>query len=513
MSLRKIRSVRKSRNGCFTCKQRKKKCDEVKPVCGHCKRLGFICNYGFKLSWVSKNQKLGKDGVELPPNFRVIEIINFTRNDMMESMPTHHDYDFEFPRQDVPQYLFEELKKDPIIGPRISEQYLFSLYKNVLSKTKSFAGSNEACNDFVQIVIPKCDKFPALYHSVLALSALDLIKTNLKRHLETRSVLLLNIYNTLFIQYKNDAINCLHDILDGFDVNKVDMLEELVLTIVLLCNLEITNKGNKDWIQYLSEACLVLNSLSSSRITSSGVFTFAYKYFSLRYVLLLTTLDTESFLQFISNNPWPILREVFLSDLIEPMYGCSPKLIGMIYQLTLFNYQYETNEMELSTFVGKVTKIWYSLNSATYYDYNLSEELLWSAQCYELSIKLYIFSILGKQNLLLFLDDDVDYCIPELWRKLNDLSHKRKSLFFPNWCFWILVTVNIDSNDVERVKVLKLLALLQQNWPYSSVMEIKHAIITMWKVYDLGLPNRDENSPPFDTRRVVTQHKFMLALT
>lgn len=33
----------KSKKGCLTCLARKKKCDEAKPICGHCARLGLAC--------------------------------------------------------------------------------------------------------------------------------------------------------------------------------------------------------------------------------------------------------------------------------------------------------------------------------------------------------------------------------------------------------------------------------------------------------------------------------------
>lgn len=35
----------KSRLGCSKCKARRVKCDEQKPVCGHCARLGFACRW------------------------------------------------------------------------------------------------------------------------------------------------------------------------------------------------------------------------------------------------------------------------------------------------------------------------------------------------------------------------------------------------------------------------------------------------------------------------------------
>lgn len=37
------RKFTRSRTGCLTCRARRKKCDEMKPVCDSCKRLGLIC--------------------------------------------------------------------------------------------------------------------------------------------------------------------------------------------------------------------------------------------------------------------------------------------------------------------------------------------------------------------------------------------------------------------------------------------------------------------------------------
>ncbi|KAF8847856.1 hypothetical protein BDZ45DRAFT_709511 [Acephala macrosclerotiorum] len=42
---------RRSRNGCHPCKGRKVKCDETKPVCNNCKKLGEACDYSMRLKW------------------------------------------------------------------------------------------------------------------------------------------------------------------------------------------------------------------------------------------------------------------------------------------------------------------------------------------------------------------------------------------------------------------------------------------------------------------------------
>lgn len=41
----------RSRTGCWTCRTRKVKCDEGRPVCGQCSRLGHNCDYNPRLSF------------------------------------------------------------------------------------------------------------------------------------------------------------------------------------------------------------------------------------------------------------------------------------------------------------------------------------------------------------------------------------------------------------------------------------------------------------------------------
>jgi hypothetical protein len=41
----------RSRTGCWTCRTRKVKCDEGRPVCGQCSRLGHVCDYNPRLSF------------------------------------------------------------------------------------------------------------------------------------------------------------------------------------------------------------------------------------------------------------------------------------------------------------------------------------------------------------------------------------------------------------------------------------------------------------------------------
>src|ERR1700748_953554 len=48
-----MRSGSRSKTGCYTCRIRKKKCDEQKPVCDTCQSRGIVCyGYGRKPEWM-----------------------------------------------------------------------------------------------------------------------------------------------------------------------------------------------------------------------------------------------------------------------------------------------------------------------------------------------------------------------------------------------------------------------------------------------------------------------------
>ncbi|KAH6957633.1 hypothetical protein BKA56DRAFT_737805 [Ilyonectria sp. MPI-CAGE-AT-0026] len=53
------RPHRKSRQGCRRCKTRRVKCDESRPACGNCYRLGILCDY-FNTAYPSNNHPRGR---------------------------------------------------------------------------------------------------------------------------------------------------------------------------------------------------------------------------------------------------------------------------------------------------------------------------------------------------------------------------------------------------------------------------------------------------------------------
>lgn len=51
------RSITRTRNGCWTCRSRRKKCDEGRPRCQACKNLNLVCQgYGVRLKWSGRGR-------------------------------------------------------------------------------------------------------------------------------------------------------------------------------------------------------------------------------------------------------------------------------------------------------------------------------------------------------------------------------------------------------------------------------------------------------------------------
>ncbi|KAL1304854.1 hypothetical protein AAFC00_003778 [Neodothiora populina] len=78
-----LKTHRRSRTGCFTCRLRRKKCDEGKPACKACKHLGLTCEYKRPMWWSNgdsrkknkedikdliKTTQLAKKNAQTPPS-------------------------------------------------------------------------------------------------------------------------------------------------------------------------------------------------------------------------------------------------------------------------------------------------------------------------------------------------------------------------------------------------------------------------------------------------------------
>ncbi|KAI1640467.1 fungal-specific transcription factor domain-containing protein [Biscogniauxia mediterranea] len=62
----KTQMHRRSRTGCYTCRLRRKKCDEGTPMCSACKHLGLVCEYKRPMWWSNNDaRRQHKDDIKM----------------------------------------------------------------------------------------------------------------------------------------------------------------------------------------------------------------------------------------------------------------------------------------------------------------------------------------------------------------------------------------------------------------------------------------------------------------
>ncbi|KAG7886138.1 hypothetical protein KL936_005055 [Ogataea polymorpha] len=210
-----MKGIKKSKSGCLVCKRRKKKCDEAKPRCGHCQRLGLECKYGVVLNWVKLQLRAQVHASGAQPTSYHLVNANFTNVGL--------SYYLLQMSPNCPVRIHNELwtatVAEPCIDPRkTSPEYLFNHYVRNMSKSRSFCGSTDTANEFVSIIVPLCQNFTALNQSVLCYAAIDLLKEELTSPTPHKDVL--QSYYSLYVQFKDDAINGLHLILDTCDLKQ-----------------------------------------------------------------------------------------------------------------------------------------------------------------------------------------------------------------------------------------------------------------------------------------------------
>ncbi|KAG7804974.1 hypothetical protein KL924_005297 [Ogataea haglerorum] len=154
-----MKGIKKSKSGCLVCKRRKKKCDEAKPRCGHCQRLGLECKYRVVLNWVKIQMRDQFHASCAQPTAYHLLNANFTNMglayhllQMSPNCPVR-----------VHNELWTATVAEPCIDPRkTSPEYLFNHYVNNMSKSRSFCESTDTANEFLSIIVPLCKNFTAL---------------------------------------------------------------------------------------------------------------------------------------------------------------------------------------------------------------------------------------------------------------------------------------------------------------------------------------------------------------
>lgn len=509
----------RSRGGCVTCKSRRKKCDETHPICGACHRLGLPCQYTKKLYWHNSNQIKYNGTTKLfdPLTIKYMITVDAKEYQLLQTFqlnqgnPNGDDNINEHLNKNrhlnIFNYTNRSIHEDQKFQQMIqcdnqTENQLFDYYVEVISKKKVF--SDNQLNEFRSVIIPNSIISPSLFQSIIALSASDLIRKNPQQQ---------DYYSSVANKYKNEAINSMYDLLDN---PNEENLNEIVVSVLMLCSLEIGEYGNDRWINYLKQSCLIFHTIKDEIIIDNEVLLFCYRYFTIRYILLLTTLTGNEFNSFIGSFPMKLIPQVFDDYTIDYMFGCCPKLLQIIYEITML----KNNPSEITSI--KVTEIFNQLEDIQQI-YHLTDQLeqsndrlIYCSRIYLNAIQLYFQN---SFEININMEKSKPQLINESIRLFNIMLESKDLNLFPTWTLFIMGIIEGDDklrDDQLRTQMLEIFEKLEQIWPQSSVTITQKAIELVWKNNDMngpdGINKINNNAEKNDWRNILDYMGFKLAL-
>lgn len=536
-----MRGIYKSRDGCLTCRMRKKKCDCCKPICQTCQRLHLDCKYGTQLNWKRGSQFTLNEADRALSEFWANEwagywrkgeplpLLNFSLSEFAVSyqLCAKQDASFQIEKSSETE---EEQSLEPLIPTmelildrlgtisgnapltftaqelETTEDFLFFHFKDYMSKRIAFGEFDGTTLSGFELALQECSTFEPLNEAILALSALDFAKSNLRHASGLEDKLCIETYYCLHVKYLNSSINALYEALDEYDATSIEFIEHLILTLSLLCSAQINSKGDKNWVKYLSEASIILSTRSEEQIRSSPCLMLGYRYFSLRYVLLITTLRTEKLDEFMKQTPFTIIQSFHQSNKVDPMLGCSPKLIFLIHRMIILEKSHLTD--------AEYMELWHQLVEDSVQECD-SDRLELCSHSYQLSAKICFCMILQRSNMSLYHEGNFkalyELLIPQLFQSLELLSRETSgNYFYPVWSVFILCTCrkSLEDRDQARKDILNMLSPICTRSPLCSLVPLRKAVEAIWKVTDLV-----ETDDDFDWRTVLEKYDFQLALT
>lgn len=499
---RKRRPLVRTRSGCLCCRQRRKKCDEQKPKCGACVRLNYACVYGTILSWHDSNQSFSSGPAF--PSGKVSQFLVSGYADM--------DLHMAIKRREVvdTRKLFLQFKthrklsvngqQQKLNAPKdFEEELLFEYYVEVICRRKVFADSD--FNEFRDVTVPRDGMASSLFQSIMAIALSDMERNNPSRSL---------YYRSMSMNYKNNAIDLLYD---SLDTPNAKCMADLVISIVILCSLEIGINATGNWVNHLQEGCLIMESIDDTSILNSKVYLFGYKYFALRYTLLLTTFNKGMYQKFTAHTLLKFIEEFFETTEIDNLFGCSPRLLYLIQKIVRLR-----NE-EVSSFdeyLVEVHTIHGELENLQQTNKDGDERIANCAQLYLLITRVYFQNlfraVFASQGEKFLHTEAVDSSIA-LFHKMIDYNTHNSSLF-PTWALFILGINSIyKTDDVLRVKVLEIFDKLEVLWPKLSPAVIRRAVELIWKSHDLNFSDDDRQHELYSWQDVICLSGMQLALT
>ncbi|VUC22007.1 unnamed protein product [Clonostachys rosea] len=516
----------RSRDGCYNCRRRKRRCDKQKPICMSCRKNGGSCVFPsvtnslkFVVS-VAPTEHLIPFEESIPTSAFFHTSAEDVATLSLESDPgtpeSGSDGHGDCQDDTTTKLLVSPVKlpaqltlSKPISSGGIHcnnpvELSLIQYYVEVIGASKVFSQTDQ--NLFLTSVMPRIlNSQGPLQSTVLAMSAGEWRD---KPVAHGRAGFELSAY------YKSRALGELQR-----SLWENQCAEENLLTCVLLASLDISHGSRATWLRHLHGAFALLEKFSPT--IDPEVSTFALKYFRFRYTLLQTThpriIPACYSLTDSAANEMHEMTHWFMDDLgapssnnaIDEHTGCSSVIADIIAQISTLALQSNANsisrekiqnvahhlEHRLSV-IGSTppaTDDAYLANSAESFRYAAHIYLLLA--CFDMPIKHA--SVIDLHHILM------DYLT------LIIVKDQKRRLF-PMWPLFIAGCT--CSCDEQRKAVIDLFTILEDQWPVSNVSAVWSVLRTIWQARDLSVACQP-TTKRLDWQDIIHRFGWKLSLT
>ncbi|CAO2658302.1 Nn.00g060250.m01.CDS01 [Neocucurbitaria sp. VM-36] len=517
--------------GCFTCKKRRKKCDEVKPKCADCRRLNLPCNWptgrGCRHSTATSDILKGSISPhaldhdqfntvdltkELVPDYNEPLILDWMPeiNYNMDIDDFPHDWDFQGcpdPSVMSPIILLDDTNHSsspsgselsltiPASFPDLTsceDRALLNHFMHIVAPILSRRGTNGE-NPYMKNLLPLASNNEIVLDSILALSAKHWRKC--MPELAARGAI-----------HQSQATRSLAVLLPQVDRTAADLA---LVSSLVLCMTELFDGVSTSWKFHLSGAKRLLDALKTQK--RQGGTTTHHKFLVRLYHFLdsATTTSTcrppiieenEDQNEAIVNgaqdsvNSTEVLQTGY-DDEDSAVYGIPKPLFHLVDRVNTLAYKrrFRKDEASDTDFRRQAAKVEQLIDNWSYEYGSVPQavsklcfgdlDAYHAATAFEWALRLRLHQIVEGYGLDNPVVDDAVNCIVESTQKIRYGSALESCLLFP-----LVMAGGACSSLEHRLVIQDRLMVMERTCGFGYVYNARELLERVWKRRTQGVP-------------------------
>ena len=517
-------------NGCITCKLRKKKCDEIKPICGDCSRLGRRCEYinenmtndeinklTHEMSIIENNSK-SRNRKRKRNEFEIE--ISYDNNNNNNNNNNNYNNNYNYNNNNNELTIIANpsiLQNTTLANLSPIDKFLYNYYRDKLSFIVCSAPKNE--NMYLNTFLPMAHVDKSVLYSILAWSAFHLggkewlkwgkyyINQSFKRF-KNNPILIEEISEFDEIGddnedskeiYENNSNNNDNNnnssIIDKDDftysLNYENLINTRLAAFLILCGVEICKGDVYNWSKYLKLSYELINlrggldKFNNSKVEHFLITNFAY-HDIIGINKNISYFDIKDY-----EKMWLVSNKI---KFIDPLHGISSPVFQLLAQINnlIENINRENdiddddnndkimNYYEIFNECQKIEIMINNVKPRLPIDLNLNEKelelQLTIFECFQITLKIYLKTLILKINSSSI---EIQYLNNKLIKLLDILLG---SEFESCLCLPIFIAGLNCINFNDRIEINNKIQLFINRYKWKNVLICQLIINYVWKL-------------------------------